>query len=479
MSDAASSGPPIASWRVPLVIGGTCLAALGMAWLGWRVDGGPRDLVAMTVLGAMLVASWAVRVEVLGKVSVGSASIISLASFVLVGPLGSALINAASMLLEFGQKQLRVRAFNAAMAALLGAFGSLAYLWSGGDRDPGRLDGAGALLVRVGGPLMLANVAQSLLNLALVAGIVWASTGQSYRRYFRSMLTTSGLSQTGFGVIGFLFVILWVPARVGPVSAVLILLPLFVARWAYIQYGDEQRAQERALAALVAAAETGDRFATGHSRRVAELAEWVGEELGAGSLAGLRYAAMLHDIGMVAAPTIGLSEAADRRITADALTIATDPRAVAAVIGHPERGVVLLADVAFLQDALPAIRHHHERWDGTGFPDGLAGERIPLGARIIAAADAFDSLTRVRPAQPALPVGAALRVLDARAGTHLDPAVVAAVTRVLQRHRWEPLDDLPAGARHTLLAVHDDPQVSDTIARWRPAGVAPGLGPGR
>ena len=91
------------------------------------------------------------------------------------------------------------------------------------------------------------------------------------------------------------------------------------------------------------------------------------------------------------------------RIPRPDLTIATDPRAVAAVIGHPERGVVLLADVAFLQDALPAIRHHHERWDGTGFPDGLAGERIPLGARIIAAADAFDSLTRVRPAQPAWP----------------------------------------------------------------------------
>lgn len=466
MSDAAPARPSTATWRVPVVIGGTCLAAALMSWVGWRVDGGPRDGVAMAVLGAMLAASWAVRVEVLAKVSVGSTSIISLASFVLVGPLGSAIINAASMFLEFGQKQLRVRVFNAAMAGLLGAFGSLAYLWSGGSRDPSGLDGAGALLIHVGGPLMLANVAQSLLNLALVAAIVSASTGQSYRRYFRSMLTTSGLSQTGFGLIGFLFVILWVPARVGPVSAVLILLPLLVARWAYIQYGDEQRAHERALAALVAAAETGDRYATGHSNRVAELAERVGEELGVGSRAALRYAAMLHDIGMIAAP----SPAHGARTPSDPGELAGDTRAVSAVIDHPERGVALLADIAFLQDALPGIRHHHERWDGAGFPDGLAAEAIPLIARVVAAADTLDSLTRDRPGLAALSVPEALKTLRERAGTHLDPLVVDAVSRVLQRHRWEPVADRPHDATHTLLAVHDDPRVIDAIVRRRLVG---------
>ena len=96
------------------------------------------------------------------------------------------------------------------------------------------------------------------------------------------MLSTSGPAYVGYGVIGLLFVILWIPAGVGPFSAVLVLAPLFVARWAFVQYGDEQRAHHRTLNALVTAVEAKDPYTRGHSERVATLCELTAGALNMG-----------------------------------------------------------------------------------------------------------------------------------------------------------------------------------------------------
>jgi putative nucleotidyltransferase with HDIG domain len=274
------------------------------------------------------------------------------------------------------------------------------------------------------------------------------------------MLGTSGPAYVGYGLIGFLFVILWVPAGVGPASALLILAPLFVARWAFVQYGDEQRAHERTLSALVAAVETKDLYTRGHSERVASLCDLM-----AGSLAlshqdteALRFAGILHDIGKLAFPTRVLRRA-DQPSDEDLASIAT----------HPQRGVEMVRDIDFLSGSTDAILHHHERMDGTGYPAGLRGEEIPLLARIIAVADAFDSLTTSRIHRDACSVPEALAQLHERSGTHLDPVVVAALERSLVRHDWEPTKLEP-----TLMVTagrafdHDDPAASDLMAR--PAG---------
>jgi HD-GYP domain-containing protein (c-di-GMP phosphodiesterase class II) len=92
---------------------------------------------------------------------------------------------------------------------------------------------------------------------------------------------------------------------------------------------------------------------------------------------------------------------------------------------HPEVGRQLLERIPFLRDAIPVVYHHHERWDGTGYPLGLAGPAIPLGARIFAVADAFDALTFDRPYSTAMPMVAARERIRAAAGTHFDPDVVA------------------------------------------------------
>ncbi len=108
------------------------------------------------------------------------------------------------------------------------------------------------------------------------AGSWRLDTGASFRRFVVDMLTTSGVAYMGYGVIGFLFVILWVPAGLGPFSAILIIPPLYVAKWAFAQYGDEERAHQRTLEALVAAVEMRDPYAVGHSERIARLSDWIG-----------------------------------------------------------------------------------------------------------------------------------------------------------------------------------------------------------
>jgi len=108
------------------------------------------------------------------------------------------------------------------------------------------------------------------------------------------------------------------------------------------------------------------------------------------------------------------------------------------VRAHPRIGAEIVAGVAFLADALPAIRSHHERWDGTGYPDGLAGEAIPLVARIVNVADTFDACTSRRPYQDAVSAAEAAAILERLRGIQTDPAVHDALLRVLASGRISP-----------------------------------------
>ena len=112
------------------------------------------------------------------------------------------------------------------------------------------------------------------------------------------------------------------------------------------------------------------------------------------------------------------------------------PADVEALTHHSALGVVLVREIEFLSGSLDGIRHHHERWDGLGYPDGLAGDEIPLVSRVIAVADAFDALTTDRAERPAFTPAQALRQIEQRRGRQFDPQVVAALATVLERHEW-------------------------------------------
>jgi putative nucleotidyltransferase with HDIG domain len=153
-----------------------------------------------------------------------------------------------------------------------------------------------------------------------------------------------------------------------------------------------------------------------HSRRVADLSAAVAEWLGASprGVARLRLAGLLHDVGKIHTPAAIL----DKR---GPLTEAE----YAVVKLHSEHGAAMVAPLGD-QELTAIVRHHHERYDGRGYPAGLSGREIPLGARIVAVADTFDAVTSSRPYRPAIGEEEALDLLDAEAGSQLDPEVVVA-----------------------------------------------------
>ncbi len=441
-------------------VGVVYVAAALLAVLGWQMGGPPRDWFALALLSLMGMLSWAARErEATGRntrIQISFLSIVMLSSVVIVGPVGAIVVGAAATLLQWGKSPLVVRLFNGGMHACMGGVGGLTYLLAGGQLGVERLGDQTAILLSVGLPMMVADVAQCAANALLLSGVLFISQGVPFRAQVWSLLTTTGPAYVGYGIVGFLFVILWIPADVGWFSAVLILAPLLAARWAFVQYAEEQRAHERTLNALVAAVEAKDPQSRGHSTRVAQLCTWIAEAMALGhtEVQAARTAGMLHDLGKLVVPTRILR--ARQELTDEELVLLAD---------HALVGVDMLAGIAFLAGALEGVAHHHERYDGLGYPDGLAGEEIPLAARIVAVADAWDALTTTRPYRPAKSNRAALGELHARSGAQFDPRVVAALDRAITRHGWlgtlrdESSFPWPASA-----VDHDDPEASDRLA---------------
>jgi HD-GYP domain-containing protein (c-di-GMP phosphodiesterase class II) len=166
------------------------------------------------------------------------------------------------------------------------------------------------------------------------------------------------------------------------------------------------------LASFSAALEARDPYLRGHSARVTAIAEGLARRLGwrGERLDGLRLGGTLHDVGKIAVTATVLCKPGP--LTEEEL---------AEIRTHPLAGARLIKAVADFRPALPYVLHHHERWDGAGYPYGLAGEEIPIEARLLGVADAFDAMTSMRSYRPALSVERALAELQRCSGSQFDP----------------------------------------------------------
>jgi HD-GYP domain-containing protein (c-di-GMP phosphodiesterase class II) len=175
------------------------------------------------------------------------------------------------------------------------------------------------------------------------------------------------------------------------------------------------------IVSLTMAIEAKDPYTEGHSVRVAAYSEAIGKQLGLppAKLDMIHRSCLVHDIGKIAVGENILSKRTE-------LDVSEREK----MDMHPLIGESILRPVALLHPLLPGVRSHHEHWDGTGYPDHLKGEEIPIEARIMAVADAFDAMTSQRPYRNPLPEEDALAELKRNAGSHFDPRIVAAFEEI-------------------------------------------------
>ncbi|MFH0839514.1 MAG: HD domain-containing phosphohydrolase [Candidatus Omnitrophota bacterium] len=182
-----------------------------------------------------------------------------------------------------------------------------------------------------------------------------------------------------------------------------------------------------AMKALIMSEEARDTYTSGHSKRVTEYAVAIAKRAGLDreERRHIEYAGYLHDIGK-----IGISDA----ILNKAGSLNADEWQI--VKKHPNTALEILDPLKFLPEEKIIIKHHHERYDGKGYPDGLKEEEIPLGARIMAVADSFDAMNSKRPYRGALPKDKIISELKASKGTQLDPKIVDIFLAMLDKDSW-------------------------------------------
>ena len=381
-----------------------------------------------------------------GQLTWSPSSAAMLASVVLAGPVGAAIVGACTALgLRRGPSILQ-RVFNTAMYALSAYLAGRAFLALGGHVGlPDEKSFPGIIAPFAGAALVLV-----VANHGLLSGVLWLTRPPDG--------TPSGvgvglsgrllLSDLGYAAYGLLIAALW--SVVGFFAPLLVLIPLFVARWAVAQFVEQQKAYEATVGALCQAVETKDFYTRGHSDRVSRGSVMIAREIGMRGerVEAIRYAGMLHDVGKLGVPTKVLQKTG--KLTEEEYD---------AIQLHPMRGLDIVREIGFLDEALAGIMHHHERIDGRGYPMGLAGDEIPEFARVLAVADAFDSMTSTRSYRGARPVAEAIEELRKWSGTQFDPAFVDAFVAALKREGWQRPEPVIAADDLTTVTAqdHDDP----------------------
>jgi putative nucleotidyltransferase with HDIG domain len=442
-------------WAARVYVAIVCSAAVVAAG---RVFLGPVNEVALAATSVLYVVVESLTTVRVGRTVLVSASFpVLVAAVILLGPWGAAFVGLTTVLSrQPADLPLVKRVFNGAQMSLYGMAGGLVYELLGGDRVLGSDDFPKALLV----VLVTAGV-MSVANTCLVGGIVCLAQRVPLLVALRGGATPM-LAHLGYGVFGLMMAVLW-GTELGVFATVLVLLPLLVARWAFAQYAEQRQAYERTVRTLVQAVETKDYYTRGHSERVSRGSEMIARELGMREdrVQLLRFAGILHDLGKLGVPTRLLQKSGP--LTGDEFE---------AIKLHPLRGVEMVREIDFLREAYDGIRHHHERLDGRGYPDGLTGEQIPEFARVIAVADAFDSMTSTRSYRSARSVDEAIAELVRSRGTHLDPVMVDALVQAVAEQGWTPSEvpALPPGVPIEVTRYdHDDPALATPLPRDDPS----------
>jgi len=271
-------------------------------------------------------------------------------------------------------------------------------------------------------PALLCAITYCLVNLTLVTLVISFYEGSKISKVWRLNFKDNLPTYLSEAPLGLLMAIIYV--QVGVLGIGLFFLPLLLARRSFELYTKMRQMYLDTIRALAAAIDAKDPYTKGHSERVSRVSVTLGQlmNLSAEELEKLEYSALLHDIGK-----IGIDEAILRK------SVGLTEEEYSKIKNHSALGAKIIEPVDFLKKSYEAIYHHHERFNGGGYPDKIKGEEIPLAARIIAVADAYDAMSSDRPYRGKLSKEQILKELKEQTGKQFDPEVVKILITLLEK----------------------------------------------
>lgn len=303
--------------------------------------------------------------------------------------------------------------FNFSQAALAIGIAGFVYKYFGGN--PGFIQFPQDLF-----PIFMASITILIVNIVAMILVLCLSQRTSPLNLWLLNFKWAIPNYTALAPLGIIIAVIYI--NIGIIGVLFLFIPLLLARYTFLQYMEMRNTYLSTIKALTKAIDAKDHYTHGHSERVANYAVAIGKEmkLPADYLERLEYISLLHDVGKV-----GISE-----------NILNKPSSLleeemAAIKQHPSIGADIIKEVKLIGNMAEDVRLHHEWINGNGYPRGVKEESIPLGARIIGVADAYDAMTTNRSYRKAFPQEKAVGELKRCAGTQFDPEVVDAFIRVL------------------------------------------------
>lgn len=307
--------------------------------------------------------------------------------------------------------------------------------------------------------IVIAGVAFTFTNFVLGVSVASLRTGTPFGRIWSISISNVLTGLVALVPLGWLMA--EIAVKVGLWASFLFLVPLYLARFSFTKYAETRELFFGTVSALSQAIDAKDGFTRGHADRVSRIAGAIARDMGLSErqIEEIELAGLLHDIGK-----IGVED----RILMKPARLDTDEQEL--MRRHPIYGASILEPSASLKPLVPLILHHHENFDGSGYPDGLKGDDIPLGSRIIIIADAYEAMTSDRIYRKAIGHERAMEQLNRYKGVQFDPAIVRALEKLI--HKRGPtafeVSDLPPVNYETLAELRrrlaTEPVVHDAHA---------------
>jgi len=411
--------------RVKLIIGLTVLLAIISGYYSikyWQIENGIEEILFFIIL-SMAAESLSIELSDHIRVSVVFAMVVCV--IMLFNPFTASLIIAAGDIFSIHNRKgeyihifnmpFYKTAFNASnifLSSLIASFVYKTVYFSGGDME------LSYYLV----PITLASFVYLAVNASIVTLLVSNLLKKSFVSIWNKNIKWTAKNYMTMAPLGIILAIAY--QNYGYFGILLFFGPLLMARYSFKLYMDLKRSYLETIQALSRTLEAKDPVTSGHAERVSYYSVTIAKGLGLSEarIDNILYAGLLHDIGKIGISDNVLQKPG--RLTVDEYDT---------IKQHSIIGADILRDIDFLRDASKIIRHHHERYDGKGYPDGIGGERVPIESYILGVADAFDAMTNDRPYRKALTAEAARDVIKEEAGRQFHPRVAEEFVKIFNK----------------------------------------------